>query len=128
MILGDKVAFFDCGSNFERICCPGCADEIPIQWWHSQIDTDFDGSGYKLAAYSIPYCDYRATLNNLIYDWPQGFSLFALEAMNPNVGELSKQSKNEFEKILGTPLRVIYQHIRQRNRAKICKSCLFCKR
>jgi hypothetical protein len=50
-------------------------------------------------------------LHELGYDWPQGFGRFALDAMNPNIGELDDRLKTQFEKILGTKLRVIYQHI-----------------
>jgi hypothetical protein len=42
------------------------------------------------------------------YEWPQGFGRFALDAMNPNIGELQDKYKREVEKILGTKLRVIY--------------------
>ena len=51
------------------------------------------------------------TLNDLQYDWPQGFGRFALQAMNPNIGKLNAAQMAEFERILGTKLRVIYQHI-----------------
>jgi hypothetical protein len=46
-----------------------------------------------------------------VYEWPQGFGRFALDAMNPNIGILQDRYKLEFEEILGTKLRVIYQHI-----------------
>ena len=111
VILSDKVSFFYCGGSFGRIYCSGCAGEIPLQWWNLQSGKDVEGGGFKLAAYSTPCCGYRATLNDLIYERPQGFSLFGLEIMNSDLGELDKQYKNEFEQILDTPLRVIYQHI-----------------
>ena len=47
----------------------------------------------------------------LVYEWPQGFGRFALDAMNPNIGKLDNRYKEEIEGILGTKLRVIYQHI-----------------
>ena len=39
------------------------------------------------------------------------FGRFGLDARNPNIGELEDRYKREFEEILGTKLRVIYQHI-----------------
>ena len=48
---------------------------------------------------------------NLVYEWPQGFGRFALDAMNPNIGKLKAMDRMELEEILGTKLRVIYQHI-----------------
>jgi hypothetical protein len=104
------VVFFDCGGNFERICCPSCSAEIPIAWWQNRMNEDYN-DGFKLAAYATPCCGKRSTLNELIYEWPQGFGLFSLDAMNPNIGELEDKHKREFEEILGTKLRVVYQHI-----------------
>jgi len=74
------------------------------------MDDDFD-SGFKLAHYKMPCCNAEHALDQLIYDWPQGFSKFAFDLMNPNIGEFSDQHKKELEQILGTKLRVIYQHL-----------------
>jgi hypothetical protein len=105
-----KVVFFDCGGNFERICCPSCGAEIPVEWWQERMADD-DDEGFKLAAYATPCCEKMVTLNELVYEWPQAFGRFAVDAMNPNIGKLDDKYKREFEKILGTKLRVIYQHI-----------------
>jgi hypothetical protein len=45
------------------------------------------------------------------YDAPQGFGRFALEVMNASIGKLAEEYKCEFEEILGTKLRVVYQHL-----------------
>lgn len=108
--VSENVVFFDCGGNFEHICCPSCGAEIPVEWWQNRMDEDHD-DGFKLAAYAAPCCGKKSTLNDLVYEWPQGFGRFSLDAMNPNIGKLDDKYKREFEKILGTKLRVIYQHI-----------------
>ncbi len=108
--VSENVRFFDCGGNFERICCPSCGAEIPIAWWQDRMDEDY-AEGFKLAAYATPCCGAACTLHELVYEWPQGFGRFALDAMNPNIGKLEDRHKQEFEDILGTKLRVIYQHI-----------------
>jgi hypothetical protein len=108
--VSETVEFFDCGQNFERIRCPSCASEVPVAWWQDRMDEDHD-DGFKLASYATPCCGAECTLNELVYDWPQGFGRFALDAMNPNIGKLEDRYRQEFEKILGTKLRVIYQHI-----------------
>ena len=108
--VSENVVFFDCGGNFERICCPSCGTEIPVEWWQEHMDEDHD-DGFKLAAYATPCCEKETTLNELVYEWPQAFGRFAIDAMNPNIGKLDDKYKREFEKILGTKLRVIYQHI-----------------
>jgi hypothetical protein len=106
----DRVTFFDCGENFERIQCPSCGAEISVEWWQDRMDED-DEDGFRLDAYATPCCGKRSTLNDLVYDWPQAFGRFALEAMNPNLGELDDSLKREFEQLLGTRLRIVYQHI-----------------
>jgi hypothetical protein len=107
--VSENVKFYDCGGNFEGVCCPSCGSEV-MAWWKERMDEDYDG-GFKLASYAMPCCDERCTLDELVYEWPQGFGRFVLQAMNPNIGELDDRYRREFEEILGTELRVIYQHI-----------------
>lgn len=107
----DNIQFFDCGANFERIVCPSCNAEIPIAWWEDRMDDDFQDDGFMLRPNIVPCCRSQCTLHALNYEWPQGFGRFAIDAMNPNLGKLSGDVIAEFESILGTPLRVIYQHI-----------------
>src|SRR5262245_19899792 len=106
----EKVEFFDCGANFERILCSSCRSEIPVAWWQDRMDEDY-GKGFMLAAYATPCCGARYTLHDLVYEWPQGFGRFALDAKKPNIGKLEERYKQEFEEILGTKLWVIYRHI-----------------
>ncbi|MBN1917785.1 MAG: hypothetical protein JW889_07745 [Verrucomicrobia bacterium] len=110
LVVSDQIEFRDCGSNFERIACPSCGTEIPVEWWQQRMDDDYDG-GFKLSRYPMPCCDASFTLHELTYEWPQGFGRFALHVMNPQIGELSAAQREELERTLGTPLRVIYQHI-----------------
>lgn len=106
----DTVRFLDCGGNFERILCPSCGSEVPIEWWQERMGDDF-ADGFLLRTYEVPCCSRCLTLQELVYIWPQGFGRFTLSAMNPNLGKLNDTHKNELENILGTPLRVIYRHI-----------------
>ena len=108
--VSERVEFFDCGANMERVLCPSCRSEISIAWWQERMDDDFS-EGFKLAAYRTPCCGSQCTLHELVYEWPQVFGRFALIAMNPNIGKLEERYLGEFEEMLGTKLRVIYQHI-----------------
>jgi hypothetical protein len=105
-----KVEFFDCGANFQHILCPSCHAEIPVAWWQDRMDEDY-GNGFILASYATPCCCAQRTLHELVYEWPQGFGRFALRVRNPNIGKLEVRFKQELEEILGTKLRMIYQHI-----------------
>jgi hypothetical protein len=106
----ENIRFVDCGENFERVLCPSCGKEIDNDWWSDRMSEDFD-SGFRLKQFSLPCCKAKRTLNDLRYEWPQGFARFSLEAMNPNVAELPREQVTSLEAIVGCPLRVIYQHI-----------------
>src|SRR4051812_34639279 len=100
-----QVQFFDCGGNFERIRCPSCRKKISEDWWQERMAEDYrKGSGFKLAAYATPCCRKKCTLHELVYQWPQGFGRFALDAMNPNIGKLKVKDRVELEGILGVKL------------------------
>jgi hypothetical protein len=109
--VSEKVQFYNCGGNFERIRCPSCESEIPVSWWKDRMNEDYDGEGFTLATYATPCCGAGCTLHELVYDWPQGFYRFALDAMNPRIGRMGDADKREFEEILGTKLRIIYRHM-----------------
>ena len=106
----EETEFFDCGVNVERVLCPSCRAEIPLEWWGQRMDDDHD-HGFKLSKYPTPCCGIVHTLHELICDWQQGFGRHALDAMNPGIGKLDEAQQRELEHILGTPLRIIYQHI-----------------
>ena len=74
------------------------------------MDEDYE-DGFKLATFATQCCGAMVTLQELKYEWPQGFGRFAISVMNPKIGKLKDEYKREIEDILGTKLRVIYQHI-----------------
>jgi hypothetical protein len=104
-----SIEFVDCGGNFESVACPVCQEILPVEWWVDRVEEDILDGEFQLFLYTLPCCDDKLTLNELKYDWPQGFSRFALEAMNPNIGSLHENTIKEFETILGSQLRVIYR-------------------
>jgi hypothetical protein len=110
LVVSDTIEFFDCGTNFECIRCPSCKSGIALAWWQDRMNEDY-GNGFKLAGYQTPCCGAHCTLDTLVYERAQGFARFGLRAMNPNLGKLEESHKKEFEQILGTKLRVIYQHL-----------------
>lgn len=107
----NKIQFHDCGGNLESICCPRCNATIDPDWWSDRMSDDFEGDGYQLKLHQTPCCHSWASLAELIYDFDQGFSRFIVEAMNPNIGELSTEQLENFRHLLGTEIRAIYQHI-----------------
>lgn len=106
-----EFTFFDCGENFEEVKCPRCGRELFIDWWQEQFDEAFRGVGIQLKKLTMPCCDGKATLQELRYDWPQGFGTFSIQAMNPEIDDLDEDQKAELEQIVGTKLRVIWQRV-----------------
>ena len=106
----DAVQFFDCGENFELTSCPTCRAQIPTTCWIDSMDVEFQ-RGFPLAAHPLPCCGIEVTLNDLVYDSPQGFARFALSALKPRIGRLPDDALEELEAILGTEVRVIYQRL-----------------
>ena len=74
-----RVVFRDCGENFERVLCPHCSTEIDVGPWQQLIDSDYsEADGFRLNAMPMRCCGQPSTVNDLVYEWPQGFSRFAL--------------------------------------------------
>ena len=106
----DQIRFIDCGANFERVVCPACAGEVDVDWWSDWMSKELE-SDLPLRAVQLPCCGTVKALHQLIYEWPQGFARFSLEAMNPSIGELPEEEREELEHVLGCPLIVIYRHL-----------------
>lgn len=69
------------------------------------------GDGFALRRYALPCCGAEQSLNELRYEWPQGFARFRLKAMNPDVGDLTGEQMREFEAMLGCRLQKILRHM-----------------
>jgi hypothetical protein len=109
VIVRDGVAFIDQGSNFERIRCPTCKSDVDEQWWSERMNRAY-GTDFSALLVSVPCCGATVSLNDLIYEGPAGFAKFVLEAMNPNVPDLTEEDLAELVRELGTPLRAIWAH------------------
>jgi hypothetical protein len=105
-----NVRLIDCGENLEHIVCPACDSELDIYWWQDRMQEEVD-SGYPLRTMELPCCQAQMRVDQLKYDWPQGFSRFSVEAMNPDIGDLTEENMREFERLLGCKIRKILQHI-----------------
>lgn len=107
--VNEVLTFFDAGTNGSAFC-PNCDEPIDIEalmeWWDEDED---EVLGYKFEPRQMSCCGKEFTLRELNYDFDQGFGYFCLEAMLNST--LSAEEIDEFQKILGCPLRVIYQHL-----------------
>lgn len=107
----DEVVFRDCGENFERVSCPQCRADIALDVWQAWMSEDCsEKGGFRLAAIVTPCCKAKTSLNELVYDWPQGFSRYSLKATNV-ADSLRDDAVLELEAVLGCKLRTILQMI-----------------
>jgi hypothetical protein len=106
-----KPQFHDAGSNWETTYCPVCRKEIQTDWWQDRMEEDYDGEGFKLASYATPCCGTLLTLNDLDYDMDQAFGVATVVGQNLNLGHLSSEQIKDAERLMGTPLTIVYCHL-----------------
>jgi hypothetical protein len=106
--VSDAPIFFDCGGNFGSVACPLCAADLEA-WWGDAMDAWADGDRRDLAT-TTPCCAKTVSLNDLVYDFPQGFARVGITVKS--FGEPPTPAEQaRVEAALGGPVRVIHQHI-----------------
>ena len=106
----EEPVFWDAGENFERVLCPGCGSEVPIDWWRDRMFAAWD-TGCRFLEGTMPCCGIATSLNDLVYEWPQGFARWVLEIMNPARGFLTDDEIERLARMVGHSLREIWTHI-----------------
>ena len=113
LVHDEGVQFRDCGSNLEKINCPKCNAEISIDNWQELVDLDYSEvrQEFKLDPIILDCCGYKCSINDLKYDFDQGFSTVEISVMNPRVGNITAGFQTEIESIIGCKVKIIFQHI-----------------
>lgn len=106
----ERVAFVDAGANLQRVSCPACRADLH-DWWGGAVSSAAAGQYFDDLTVTTPCCTMRVSLNDLDYDWPVGFARFCLDAMNPNVVDLTADQIAAIAAALGHPLRRILRRI-----------------
>lgn len=99
--------FVDSGALFERIHCPVCGHEIPVESWDEMMERAYI-TQFQDTKIVSPCCKTEISLNDLRYDRPQGFARFVLETRMPEILNLPSDLQQNLEAILHTPLRLIW--------------------
>ena len=108
----EAVSFADAGTNFERVTCPNCHNNI-LDWWPGAMNSAYTpGKGFSKLSISTPCCGYKSTLNDLIYHFPQGFYRTRI-LTKPDIHVQINTDKvcAELKEITGVAWRAIHQHI-----------------
>jgi hypothetical protein len=105
------VVLRDCGANLADITCPACRAQIAIGDWQQLMDGDYDGASgfFRMAPVAAPCCGHRGTLNELIYDWPMGFSRFAISVRSPGRTALNVDEVTQLGQLVGSPVMLFYR-------------------
>jgi hypothetical protein len=109
VLFQSSVTFFDPGSNWSGVECPACgADAEP--WWKESMDVAAQNN-FKNLIVTTPCCRVRVSLNDLRYVWSAAFGSFVLEAMNPNICDLSLEQESKLQEVVGHKLRKVWIHL-----------------
>ena len=60
--------FLDCGTRFERVCCPRCGAQMNRTEWQSAMDADYsNATGFRLLEQIACSCGSSTKLDELTY-------------------------------------------------------------
>jgi hypothetical protein len=104
--LTDEIRFIPCVENFESAHCPRNGALIDMDAWRALMDKAWKSKFTDLTCL-CPACGEKHSLNDLQYQFPQGFARFSLEA-RLNITNPSEEDFADFPCILGCPIRVIW--------------------
>lgn len=104
-----RMAFVDAGENFSSIHCPLCRTKLTMDWFGDAMDV-VEAVGFDPLEIVTPCCGRSVSLNDLDYDWPQGFARWYVEAMHPDRGALTTAESARLADTLGTPIRIVWTH------------------
>ncbi|MFC3741297.1 hypothetical protein [Paractinoplanes deccanensis] len=107
----DRITAVDAGENLERITCPRCGADIPLEWYAELLEEsegEFDDLGV-----TVPCCNSQLQLDTLTFDWPCGFARFEIAVLNParDDPEFTEDELTELGILLGHPVRQIRIHV-----------------
>ncbi len=104
-----SIVFFHPGGNWSGVECPACGSDIET-WWQDAMRDSAQNQFQDLMA-STPCCATHISLNELRYVWPAAFGRFVLEAMNPNVKDITLDQEHLLSNRLGCKLRKVWVHL-----------------
>ncbi len=105
-----KLQFIDAGLNAQSITCPTCQQDVAEDQWHMWMQEDWHGAeGFHLHKHQMPCCGATLTVNDLLYDAPQGFARWFIGARTEREGLLAPEELSQLEAVAGLPLKAIAQ-------------------
>lgn len=109
IISEEQVRFFHPYGNWSGVRCPIFGEDAE-SWWKEAMSASYE-TGFTDLNVIAGCCGASVSLNDLNYVWPAAFGCFALEAMNPNVPDLTPSQKQQLMACLGCELRTVQGHV-----------------
>lgn len=106
----DTTTFIDAGSNFEAMSCLVCGQDVPVAWWAAKMQHGSETSFSDLTV-EMACCRSVLSLNDIRYDWPQGFCRWALDARSPGRGKLTDAELAALAAGVGHELREVWTRL-----------------
>src|SRR6266496_2196973 len=72
----ERITVVDAGENTQRITCPHCDQDVPLDWYSDLIEQT-EGE-FDTLEVGVPCCDSVVALDTLGFDWPSGFARFEI--------------------------------------------------
>ncbi|MEX3654097.1 hypothetical protein ABFW14_01560 [Mycolicibacterium fortuitum] len=111
-----RVVFEDAGECFETIRCPACGTLVGqnpknMDWWVARIHGAWtEADGFWPLDVTTPCCGVQTSLNDLVYDAPQGFASWSVAARDP-VYAMDEDNLALVAAALGHPVRWAHRHV-----------------
>lgn len=107
----DRITAIDAGENLERIACPRCGGDVPLDWYGDLLE-EAEGAFDSLDTV-VPCCGAVIGLDTLRYHWPCGFARFEIAVLNPTRAhyEFTPTEQQVVADLLGHPVRQVVAHI-----------------
>ncbi|NOP94617.1 hypothetical protein [Mycolicibacterium fortuitum] len=110
------VGFEAAGPDMESVSCPACGVELArnpenMDWLVAELERVWTPEeGYWPLDVTTPCCGSSSSLNDLVYNPPQGFASWSLSARNPTY-EMDDWERELVGAALGMSVRHVYQRV-----------------
>ena len=104
------ISFVDGGENFEKVVCPGCGKEIPMESWQESM-AKASMAKFRDLSVITSCCNKKTDLNSLKYQMDCGFAKTILTVNDPAAGFDDAKLMAGLKNICGIDFKIIYAKI-----------------
>jgi hypothetical protein len=105
-----SISFVDCGECFEKVICPGCGNEIQMEFWQEAMEKA-SVTNFRDRAIKTNCCNRPTDLNALKYVMDCGFAKTILVVNDPAPGMDEAKLTAGLKSSCGIDFKIIYTKI-----------------